>query len=269
MRKAAPNYSFAVQHPVLTTLVVLVVVAAFSLSVVVESFRFAHIALFPLAIVLSLALPAVGVPAVVYPLLHAIRRHRELHAELEQQARVDALTGLPNRRAFFEFARTIVKRQGIVGTPLAALMIDVDKFKGVNDSFGHDHGDMVLKRVADTIMTEATSAEAPRWIVARLGGEEFVVLLDGLAPGAIARLAERICNQVHRSVGAGERLDPVTVSIGVAFRQPAQGIDKLLKAADDAVYAAKRAGRDRWVFAGDVAGPQAAEPPAVALREAS
>ena len=178
------------------------------------------------------------------------------------RARFDALTDLPNRRAFFEFARVVVKRQTIVGTPLAALMIDVDKFKGINDSFGHDHGDMVLKRIADTILAEVTAVDAPRCIVARLGGEEFVVMVDGLAPSAIARLAERICNQVHRSVGAGERLDPVTVSVGVAFRKQGQGIDKLLKAADDAVYAAKRAGRDRWAFATDNGTPDVAPPPA-------
>jgi diguanylate cyclase (GGDEF)-like protein len=137
-------------------------------------------------------------------------------------------------------------------------MIDVDKFKGINDSFGHDHGDAVLKRVAETILAEVTAAEAPRWIVARLGGEEFVAVIDGLAPSAIARLAQRICNQVHRSVGAGDRLDPVTVSVGVAFRKAGMGIDKLLKAADDAVYAAKRAGRDRWAFAPDTGAPDIA-----------
>jgi diguanylate cyclase (GGDEF)-like protein len=93
-----------------------------------------------------------------------------------------------------------------------------------------------------------------------LGGEEFVVLIDGLAASAIGRLAQRFCNQVHRSVGAGDRLDPVTVSVGVAFRKPGQGIDKLLKAADDAVYAAKRAGRDRWAFANETGAADAAAP---------
>ncbi len=270
MRKAAPNLGFAVRHPLLTTLVVVIAVDAISLSVVVESFRLSHIALFPLAIILTLTLPPIGVLALVYPLLVAFRHQTELHAELERLAHVDALTELPNRRAFFEFSRATVKRQAIVGTPLTAMMIDVDRFKSINDSFGHDHGDMVLKRIADTILSEVTAAEAPRWIVARLGGEEFVAMIDGVPPTAIGRLAERICNQVHRSVGAGERLDPVTVSVGVAFRKPGQGIDKLLKAADDAVYAAKRAGRDRWSFAGDNEPPDVAAPPAeIAMQQAS
>jgi diguanylate cyclase (GGDEF)-like protein len=268
MRPAAPNLGFAVRRPILATLVVLVLVAAFSLSAVVFSFDAVGMALFPLAVILSLGIPAVLVPMVVFPLLLAIHRQHELRAELERLAHVDALTDLPNRRAFFDFARAVVKRQTIVGTPMAAMMIDVDRFKTINDSFGHDHGDMVLKRIADTILAEVTAAEAPRWIVARLGGEEFVVMVDGLAPSAIARLAERICNQVHRSVGAGERLDPVTVSVGVAFRKTGMGIDKLLKAADDAVYAAKRAGRDRWAFAGDNGTPDVALQPVV-VQEAS
>ena len=266
----APSFGPVVGHPVLATLVVLVAVALFSLSVVLVSTRLSDIEPDMLAYVLPLAIPAIVVPALVYPLLWAIRRQQELHAELEQQARVDLLTDLPNRRAFFEFARVIVKRQTIVGSPLSALMIDVDKFKCINDNFGHDHGDMVLKRVAETILAEVTAAEAPRWIVARLGGEEFVAVVDGLAPSAIARLAERICNQVHRSVGAGDRLDPVTVSVGVAFRKPGMGIDKLLKAADDAVYAAKRAGRDRWAFASDNGTPDVAPAPdALVMQQAS
>ncbi len=271
MNRAEPNFSLAVRYPVLTTLAVLVAVSAFSEGVVIAAFDTSSIRLFPLALVLPLAIPAVIVPAVVYPLLLAIRSHRKLHAELERQAHVDALTDLPNRRAFFEFARSVVKRQTIVGTPLAAMMLDVDRFKVINDSFGHDHGDMVLKRIAETVLAEVTAAKAPRWIVARLGGEEFIALVDGLAPSAIARLAQRICNQVHRSVGAGERLDPVTVSVGVAFRMPGQGIDKLLKAADDAVYAAKRAGRDRWAFASqNGAPPDVSEAPAsVTMQKAS
>src|SRR5262249_8642037 len=135
--------------------------------------------------------------------------------------------------------------------PLTAMMIDIDHFKRINDSYGHDVGDVVLRRVAGVIRDEVATAGASLSTVARLGGEEFAVIADGLAPSAAARLAERICHQVHRWVGAGDSLEPVTVSIGVAFRVPGKGIDRLLKAADDAVYAAKANGRDRWAFAGD------------------
>ncbi len=109
----------------------------------------------------------------------------------------------------------------------------------------------MLKRVAGVIRDEVAAAGAGTWTVARLGGEEFAVLADRLVPSAVARLADRICGQVHRWVGAGDSLEPVTVSIGVAFRAPAMSVDRLLKAADDAVYAAKANGRDRWAFAGD------------------
>ena len=270
MKTAAPKMGLVVRHPFVTTLLGQIATSLFSLFVVVTSFDMSGRALFPLAIVLPLAIPVIVVPALVLPLLTAIRRQHELRNELERLAHVDALTDLPNRRAFFEFARVVVKRQAIVGTPLAAMMIDVDRFKGINDSFGHDQGDKVLKRVAETILAEVSGAEAPRWIVARLGGEEFIALVDGLVPSAVGRLAERICHQVHRSVGAGDRLEPVTVSIGVAFRKEKQEIDKLLKAADDAVYAAKRAGRDRWAFATDNGVPDVAPSPAnMVLQEAS
>jgi diguanylate cyclase (GGDEF)-like protein len=214
--------------------------------------------LLPVAVILAIGLPAFTLPLILYPVLLVMRRQQGLHAELERQARVDALTELPNRRAFFAFADEVVRRRPSPDMPLTAMMIDVDEFKRINDDYGHDHGDMVLKRIAQTILSEVTEAEARKWMVARLGGEEFVVIADGLVPGAVARLAERICNQVHRSVGAGAQLRPVTVSIGVAFHKPGEGVDRLLKAADDAVYVAKRSGRDRWAFAGDdgaAAGP--------------
>jgi diguanylate cyclase (GGDEF)-like protein len=207
--------------------------------------------LLPVATLLSILLPATVTPVVMVPLILSNRRERGLRTELERLVLTDMLTELPNRRAFFEFTQGVIDAPAPVGGRLTAMMIDVDHFKLVNDTYGHDVGDAVLKRIAGVIRAEVEAAGAPRSTVARLGGEEFVVLVDGLVPTAIARLAERLCHQVHRSVGAGEALLPVTVSIGVAFRAHGMKIDQLLKAADDAVYAAKRAGRDRWAFAGE------------------
>jgi diguanylate cyclase (GGDEF)-like protein len=207
--------------------------------------------LLPVATWLSVLLPATVTPLVMVPLILSNRRERGLRTELERLVLTDMLTGLPNRRAFFEFTQEVIDAPAPVGGRLTAMMIDVDHFKQVNDTYGHDVGDAVLKRIAGVIRAEVEAAGAARGTVARLGGEEFVVLVDGLVPTAVARLAERLCHQVHRSVGAGESLTPVTVSIGVAFRAPGMKIDQLLKAADDAVYAAKRAGRDRWSFAGE------------------
>jgi diguanylate cyclase (GGDEF)-like protein len=202
----------------------------------------------PVAMLLSVGLPGIVAPLVMYPLVESNRRERDLRHELERLVFTDMLTGLPNRRAFFEFAQPLIDTP-VTTTPLTAMMIDVDHFKQINDTYGHDIGDAVLKRIADVIRGEVEAAAAPRWTVARLGGDEFAVMVDGLVPTAVARLAERLCRQVHRHVGAGHELVPVTVSVGVAFRAAGMKIDHLLKAADDAAYAAKRAGRDRWAFA--------------------
>ncbi len=247
---------FFVRNIAVTVGVATVAIILLCLAAVFAVFNVTHTAVPTQTIALTLALPAVLVPAIVYPLLFLYRREKQLLRKLEQQAHTDALTDLPNRRAFFEFARMLLDRPRSDDRPLAAMTIDVDHFKSVNDRFGHDHGDMVLRRIAGIIRTEVSNARATDWIAARLGGEEFAILASGLAPSAVGRLAERICNQVHLSVGAGAYLEPVTVSLGVAFHQPGMKIDRLLKLSDDAVYDAKDAGRDRWAFAAKEGGRQ-------------
>jgi diguanylate cyclase (GGDEF)-like protein len=240
-----------VRHPVFVTAVATVLIVALSYGVTSLTLFEAGLFFPPIAIALVIGLPAVMTPATILPLLMMLKRQKRLRLELEHLVLTDTLTGLPNRRAFFEFSRQALTAEPVPATPLVAMMIDVDHFKRVNDSYGHDVGDTVLKRVAGVIRDEVAAAGSEQWTVARLGGEEFAVIADGLVPSAVARLADRICSQVHRWVGAGDSLEPVTVSIGVAFRTPTMSIDRLLKAADDAVYAAKANGRDRWAFAGD------------------
>ncbi len=197
-------------------------------------------------------LPALVTPAMLYPLLRINEKLRRLRSQFERLAASDELTGLPNRRAFFSDAARMLSNGTGRASTIAALMVDVDHFKSVNDIHGHDVGDAVLRAVAHAIRTAASETGGDDWTVARLGGEEFVVLVAGLVPSAVARLAEHICR------GARElRLDgdgfPTTVSIGVALRTGQTDIDSLLKTADDAVYLAKRSGRDRWGFAGTAA----------------
>jgi diguanylate cyclase (GGDEF)-like protein len=244
------------RHPVLITAVATAVITGLSYAVSRVVLMEAGLELPGVALALVIGLPAVMVPVTIFPLLWMLKRQRALRVELEKLVLTDVLTGLPNRRAFFEFAREALAADHEPATPLMAMMIDVDHFKRVNDSYGHDVGDTVLKRVAGVIRDEVAGAGASKWTVARLGGEEFAVIADHLPPSAVARLADRICSQVHRWVGAGDSLEPVTVSIGVAFRAPAMGVDRLLKGADDAVYAAKANGRDRWAFAGDARNEQ-------------
>jgi diguanylate cyclase (GGDEF)-like protein len=210
--------------------------------------EWAGVPFLPVAKWLSIGLPATLAPLTMYPLLLMNQRQRRMRMELEQLVRTDMLTGLPNRRAFFEFAKELMAGATPPGTLLTAMMIDIDHFKPINDTYGHDAGDHVLRRIATTIRDVVAGAGADDWGVARLGGEEFVVLVSGLIPAGVAQLADAICHEVrgldHEPINASR----ATVSIGVAFRAPGMSIDRLLKLADDAVYAAKHGGRDRWSF---------------------
>jgi diguanylate cyclase (GGDEF)-like protein len=225
------------------------VAASFGLARLACAIGGVHFA--PIGYAIVLGVPLIVTPLTTYPLLATLKRQRRLRDDLERLVRTDMLTELPNRRAFFEFAQAALAPRTDGEQRITAMMIDIDHFKRINDSYGHDVGDTVLKRVAGVIRDEVAMAKPASWNVARIGGEEFAVISDGLTASATARLAERICTQVHRWVGAGDALEPVTVSVGLAFRQPGMGIDRLLKEADDAVYAAKANGRDRWAVFGD------------------
>src|SRR5690606_38002905 len=151
--------------------------------------------------------------------------------------------------AFFEAAVVALARRQPADHPLAVLMIDIDRFKMVNDTHGHEAGDVLLRTVAGGIRDTVDQAGARHATVARIGGEEFAALVDGLPLTAIARLAEAICRHV-RSIAVTDGDGPIstTVSVGVSLSREG-GIDAALRLADDAVYGAKRAGRDRWAFA--------------------
>jgi len=166
-----------------------------------------------------------------------------LHAELHRRATADALTGLPNRRAFEEALAREVARARRAGTPLALLAVDVDHFKRVNDQRGHPAGDAVLRAVAGRIASGARAGD----LVARVGGEEFAVALPGAGPEAALEAAERIRARVAEEPIALEGGDlGVTVSVGVAsLGEPAPDGPSLAARADEALYRAKRAGRDR------------------------
>ena len=251
-------FSRLVRHPVAYTFVGTACTTTISYGVTHFTLAEAGMSLPMVALYLVIGLPVVVTPLTIYPLLALLKRQRLMRLDLEHLLRTDVLTDLPNRRAFFEFAQMALPARFSPSAPLTAMMIDVDNFKRINDSYGHDVGDAVLKRVAGVIRDEVAGAASPLWTAARIGGEEFAVIADGLTPSAVARLADRICAQVHRWVGAGDNMEPGTVSVGVAFRTQGEGIDRLLKAADDAVYASKRNGRDRWTFAGDLRGEPAA-----------
>lgn len=166
-----------------------------------------------------------------------------MHQQLKAAARTDAKTGLLNAAAWQREADTEISRARRSDEPLALLLIDIDLFKRVNDTYGHLVGDQVLFGVATTLRGQLRDYD----ITGRFGGEEFVVLLPGTDTVEACRVAERLRNWVRRlSVPADDGTVGVTVSIGVAlFRTHGEDLIELLTAADLALYRAKESGRDR------------------------
>ena len=169
--------------------------------------------------------------------------------EQRSHALTDILTGLPNRRALFEVAESVVERRVHGGgTPVSLLIADLDYFKDTNDTFGHSVGDEVLRLFAKVAKLTLHHSH----VVGRLGGEEFAAILPGVDGEEAVDAAERLRAQFAESAGFMSGL-PVgaTVSIGVtADRHVDSGLSRLFRMADAALYAAKRAGRNRVVFIG-------------------
>jgi diguanylate cyclase (GGDEF)-like protein len=173
------------------------------------------------------------------------QRNEQLLAQafkLEELATHDSLTGVVNRRKFNELIVDEFERVRRYGSPLSFVILDIDHFKQVNDTLGHEAGDQVLVAVAQLLGDGIRSVDT----LARWGGEEFVLLLPQVsAPGA-RDLADRL----RREVRAGRLPGDVTVSCGVAEHRPPETPDGLFARADAALYRAKAEGRDRVVVAG-------------------
>lgn len=167
--------------------------------------------------------------------------------ELELAARTDPLTGLANRRHFSEELERELQRTRRHARPLTVIVCDLDDFKGVNDTYGHQAGDAVLRLVGEVFAECSREVDLP----ARFGGEEFAVVLPDTGLEAGLAVAERLRLAIaRRSAAAGP---PITISLGVACTaQVGRSSDALYRAADDALYAAKDAGRDRTVAAGRI-----------------
>ncbi len=160
----------------------------------------------------------------------------------------DPLTGVLNRRAFDAAAQEMVRHAGASGRSVAALIFDIDEFKPINDTHGHDVGDALLQRV----VAVAGNVIRERDVFGRLGGDEFGVLLPHSGEDAAVRLAERLVAQMETTPPPeGITIQP-TLSIGVAALSGADvSVPELIKAADSAMYHAKRAGRNRIIRASD------------------
>jgi diguanylate cyclase (GGDEF)-like protein/PAS domain S-box-containing protein len=165
---------------------------------------------------------------------------QRLNAGLEQLAMTDYLTNLYNRRYFMQRGTEEFKRARRNNQPLALLMMDIDHFKNVNDTYGHDAGDMALQQVAAALKSSLREID----ILGRMGGEEFAVLLPNISLHEAAVLAERVRKTVAgTSVEIPGGLLTITISIGVAvLTDETSGIDNILKNADVAMYQAKSCG---------------------------
>jgi diguanylate cyclase (GGDEF)-like protein len=185
-------------------------------------------------------------------LQHANVQLQEAYRSLESSSRLDGLTGIANRRRFDYWLAEMGEAAAREGKPLAVMLLDVDHFKAFNDNYGHPAGDACLRRVAGCLVRELGSTSLAR--LARYGGEEFVLLVaDTRIEDALA-LAERLRAAVHaaRLEHAHAPEGRVTISAGVGAGVPERGVDaqRLVGAADAALYQAKNAGRNRVESAG-------------------
>jgi len=166
---------------------------------------------------------------------------------LEKLSITDDLTGLDNRRHFDELFGTETRRATRYYHPLSVIMLDIDHFKEVNDTHGHQAGDKVLKRLGDILGQYLRETD----IVARYGGEEFVMVLPETTPEIAERIASRLRESIEAEsfpLGDGAEIK-ITVSMGVVSRRGQLEADALVAAADEALYEAKRTGRNRVVMA--------------------
>jgi diguanylate cyclase (GGDEF)-like protein len=189
----------------------------------------------PTPVIATLALLA-GVISIVWALQAAELHHRD-------EAILDPLTGLLNRHALVPRFHEISLQARLTGQPVCMVLCDVDGFKQINDEHGHDRGDAVLRDIAYELRKRLRSFE----LVYRLGGEEFLTVLPGIGLRAGAEVAERL----REAVAQARPTDiPITISVGVSAARGAQvDYDVLFKAADEALYEAKRGGRNRVVAA--------------------
>ena len=167
----------------------------------------------------------------------------QLHAEVQRQAITDPMTGLYNRRGFFELGEHEIERSHRFERPLSAIMLDIDSFKDVNDNFGHAVGDKVLQEIADRVRNNIRRVD----VVGRYGGDEFALLLPEIDTNVAANVGERLRYKIQSAPIIADTAQVwVTISLGVTKLTSEQDdLDTLLSRADKALYLAKNLGKNR------------------------
>ena len=187
--------------------------------------------------------PAADDEAAYCMIIRDISDRRDVSDNLRKASYSDHLTGLSNRRAFFEAADLELKRRKKAARPVSLIMIDADHFKAINDRHGHPAGDAVLSQLAQTMRGVCRQVD----VLARIGGEEFAIILPSVALDAALAIAERLRAEVDKTPAIYEqRPIAYSISAGVAVMDDTlDGFDGLIKRADEALYLAKRRGRNQ------------------------
>lgn len=174
-----------------------------------------------------------------------ISDRKTLENQLLQQAHYDQVTGLPNRLLFLDKFDKLIKNAQRQYQPVTLMYLDLDHFKEVNDTLGHDMGDMLLKHVAERLMKCVRADD----IVARLGGDEFTVILNNVNRQITERIAQNILDKLSQPFSLDEEVVYVSASIGISvYPENAAEVGALLKNADQAMYFAKQNGRNRHCY---------------------
>lgn len=201
-----------------------------------RAFDIANIILIGAVVPLIVALP------VSYVMASMGWQLSQTHSKLRHLADTDPLTGLINRRHFFEQASFQLATCREAGDCVALLVIDADHFKDLNDTYGHAIGDEALISIAQCLCANFRSTD----LICRVGGEEFAVLLPGMSEDDAYPLAERVVKRVSSNpLSTVSAIIEYSISCGIADSTTSFDIEKLYKAADDAMYLAKREGRNR------------------------
>jgi diguanylate cyclase (GGDEF)-like protein/PAS domain S-box-containing protein len=187
-----------------------------------------------------------GTPHRRVSLFSDITKKKETEELVWKQANFDALTGLPNRRMFLDRLDQEIKKSHRAGQRMALMLLDLDHFKEINDTLGHDMGDSLLQEAAQRLLNCVRETDT----VARLGGDEFTVILGSLhASSDVVRVYQTILQQLAQPFHLGNEVAYVSVSIGITlYPEDATSMDDLLKNADQAMYEAKSQGRNRYSY---------------------
>lgn len=180
--------------------------------------------------------------SISFALAYFIRQRNLSQAELKKAAMTDTLTGALNRRSFYIEVKRIAHSIAVTDKTFSLIMIDIDYFKNINDQYGHDAGDLILKNLTSVLQQGLRGND----ILARWGGEEFIVLLPSTPQSGAKTVAENLRNLVENNTfHYKDQLIDLTISLGISSYSGHEDIDNLIKIADDNLYKSKQGGRNR------------------------